>query len=110
MQRLEFFGDGKISFTYVTKEDQDAVNASAGDHEGIVEMGRDIEGVEVSIFLREVDDGYKISLRSNEYLNVSDVCLMFNGGGHIRAAGGFISLPLEEAKARVIEECKKNLK
>ena len=45
-----------------------------------------------------------------EYLNVSDVCLMFNGGGHIRAAGGFISLPFEEAKARVIDECKKNLK
>ena len=110
MERLEFYSDGKISFTYLTKEDEKDADASNGDHEGIVEMGRDIEGVEVSVFLREVDDGYKISLRSNEYLNVSDVCLMFNGGGHIRAAGGFIALPFEEAKKRVIEECKKHLK
>ncbi len=110
MQRLEFFENGKISFTYITKKDEEDVGASTGDHEGIVEMGRDIEEVEVSVFLREVDDGYKISLRSNEYLNVSDVCLMFNGGGHIRAAGGFVSLPFEEAKTRIIDECKKYLK
>ena len=73
-------------------------------------MGRDIEGVEVSIFFREKDDGYKISLRSNDYVNVSDICLMFSGGGHIRAAGGSINLPFEQAKQKVIEECKKHLK
>ena len=73
-------------------------------------MGRDIEGVEVSIFLKEVDNGYKISLRSNEYVNVSDICLMFSGGGHSRAAGGSINLPLEQAKAKIIEETKKYLK
>lgn len=73
-------------------------------------MGRDIEGVEVSIFFREKDDGYKISLRSNDYVNVSDICLMFSGGGHIRAAGGSINLPFEQAKQKVIDECKKYLK
>ena len=62
------------------------------------------------IFFREKDDGYKISLRSNDYVNVSDICLMFSGGGHIRAAGGSINLPFEQAKQKVIEECKKYLK
>ena len=66
--------------------------------------------LEVSIFFREKDDGYKISLRSNDYVNVSDICLMFSGGGHIRAAGGSINLPFEQAKQKVIEECKKYLK
>ena len=52
------------------------------------ELNRDIEGVEVSIFIREVPEkGLKISLRSNEYVNVSDVALLFGGGGHPRAAG-----------------------
>ena len=45
------------------------VGAENGDHEGIVSIGRDIEGVEVSIFLRETDNGCKASLRSNEYVN-----------------------------------------
>ena len=110
MNRMEFFEDGKLTFTYITKEDEEKVNAGTNDHDGIVEMGRDIEGVEISIFLRETDNGYKISLRSNEYVNVSDVCLMFGGGGHVRAAGGNINLPFEQAKAKIIEECKKHLK
>ena len=112
MNRLEFLENGKIAFTYISREDEEKINAESDAHEGIVEMGRDVEGVEVSIFLREnaEKDGYKISLRSNEYVNVADICLMFNGGGHIRAAGGNIKLPLEEAKKRIVEECKKHLK
>ena len=86
--RLQFFEDGKIAFTFITNADEDKVNAETGDHEGIVDIGRDIEGVEVSIFIREVPEkGLKISLRSNEYVNVSDVALLFGGGGHPRAAG-----------------------
>lgn len=109
MNRIELLEDGKIAFTYITKKDEEQTKSE--DHNGIVEMGRDIEGVEVSIFLREVDENsYKISLRSNDYVNVSDICLMFNGGGHIRAAGGSISLPFEKAKEKIVLECKKNLK
>ena len=40
--RLQFFEDGKIAFTYITKADEDKVNAETGDHEGIVDIGRDI--------------------------------------------------------------------
>lgn len=109
MNRIEFFEDGKISFTYITKQDEEETNALNSDLDGIVELGRDIEGVEISIFLKEKDNGYKISLRSNEYVNVSDICLLFAGGGHIRAAGGFIDLPFNEAKEKIIEECKKHL-
>lgn len=110
INRLEFLEDGKLTFTYITKEDEKKVGAESNDHDGIVEIGRDVEGVEVSIFLRETDNGYKISLRSNEYVNVSDICLMFSGGGHVRAAGGNINLPFEQAKTKIIEECKKHLK
>jgi len=110
MNRIEFLENGKLTFTYITKEDEQNVGAGINDHDGIVEMGRDVEGVEVSIFLRETDNGYKISLRSNEYVNVSDICLMFGGGGHVRAAGGNINLPFEQAKTKIIEECKKHLK
>lgn len=112
MNRLEFLEDGKIAFTYILKEDEERLNAETDAHEGIVEMGRDVEGVEISIFLRENNekDGFKISLRSNDCVNVADICLMFNGGGHARAAGGNIKQPLEEAKQRVIEECKKYLR
>ena len=111
INRLELLENGKISFTYITNKDMETVEAEEGDHEGIVDIGRDIEGVEVSIFLKETEDGtYKISLRSNEYVNVADIALLFNGGGHIRAAGGSITGTIEQSKERLVAECKKHLK
>lgn len=76
---------------------------SLGDHEGLVEIGRDIEGVEVSIFLRETEKGYKASLRSNEYVNVAEVASIFSGGGHIKAAGCTLPFSLEQAKEKIID-------
>lgn len=102
--RLEFFENGKIAFTYITEEDKKKVNAQIGDHEGIVDVGRCIEGVEVSIFFHEKDGMYKVSLRSNSYVNVSEIGLMFNGGGHFYAAGFESSLSLLELKNKLIEE------
>lgn len=110
IDRLEFFENGKISFTYTTKKDEEEIHTSAGDHEGIVELGRDIEGVEVSIYLRENDNGYKVSLRSTEYVNVADISLMFGGGGHIKAAGFNIQMPLNQAKEKILNEVKQYIK
>lgn len=111
MDRMEFLCDNKITFTYITLEDKKKVNAMPGDDEGLVEIGRDIEGVEVSILLREKENGhYKASLRSNNYMNVSDICVTFNGGGHIRAAGCDIQGTLEQAKERILDEVKKHIK
>ncbi|MBR3254838.1 MAG: bifunctional oligoribonuclease/PAP phosphatase NrnA [Clostridia bacterium] len=112
MDRLEILEDGKITFTYIDKKDEEEVNAEPGDHEGLVELGRDIEGVEVSIFIRQKEDGsdeYKVSLRSSEYVNVSDVCIMFGGGGHPRAAGATIKGTVEEVKQKLLKEIKKVL-
>ena len=111
MQRLEFFEDGKIAFTYMDKKDDKDIGIVPGDHDGIVEIGRNIKGVEVSIFLYQRDDGsFKGSLRSNDYVDVADVCMMFGGGGHIKAAGCTIEMKLEDAKKAILTEVKKHLK
>lgn len=110
MERMEFLLDNKITFTYITLDDMERAGATNGDHEGLVEVGRDIEGVEVSVFLRETKQGFRVSLRSNDYVNASDVCLHFNGGGHIRAAGCTIFGTLEQAKEKIINEVKKHIK
>lgn len=110
IDRMEFLQDGKIAFTYITKQDEEETNAESGDHEGIAEEGRSIEGVEVSIFIRETEKGFKASLRSNSYVNVSDVCIMFGGGGHFHAAGCTIAQSLEQVKEKIINQVKMYLK
>ncbi|MBP3502631.1 MAG: bifunctional oligoribonuclease/PAP phosphatase NrnA [Clostridia bacterium] len=108
--RLEFFENGKIAYTYVTIKDYENVNAIYGDHEGIVDVGRDIEGVEVSIFIREIKGkGLKVSLRSNDKVNVDEIALLFGGGGHLKAAGFSINGDIEAVKEKVINEVKRYL-
>ena len=50
-------------------------------------------------------------MRSNEYVNVSDICLMFGGGGHIKAAGCKITTgSLEQIRDKIIAQTKVYLK
>lgn len=108
--RLEFLENGKVTFTYITKKDEEKVNAEVGDYDGIVNEGRNIEGVEVSVFVHENDDGFKVSMRSNDYVNVSDVCMMFGGGGHLRAAGANMTGTIPEIKEKMLNEIRRHLK
>ena len=67
-------------------------------------------GVEVSIFIRQTEKGCKISLRSNDYVNVSDACVVFGGGGHLRAAGCTIPGTIEQAREKIVKEVVRLLK
>lgn len=111
MDRMELLENGKVAFSYINKKDMEEVSAEEGDHEGLVNIGRNIEGVEVSIFIRQNDEenAYKASLRSGSYVNVSDVCLMFGGGGHPRAAGALIQGDVKLVKEKLLKEIKKYL-
>lgn len=103
--RLELLDEGKIAYTYVTAEDLQKVNAVYGDHEGIVDVGRDIEGVEVSVFVRaNGTNKYKVSLRSNEKVDVDEIALLFGGGGHPKAAAFSSTESLETIKNQVLNE------
>lgn len=106
MDRLEFFGDGKIAFTYILEDDFKKVGALLGEHEGIVDIGRNIDGVEVSIFVRE-NNGWTVSLRSTGSVDVSKIAVLFGGGGHKLAAGAKMHYSLEETKDLLINEIKK---
>lgn len=108
--RLEFFEDGKIAYTFLTLKDYEKYNAEPGDHEGIVDVGRDIEGVEVSIFIREIKGkGLKVSLRSNDKVNVDEIALLFGGGGHQKAAGVSMNGDFESVKNKIIGEVRRYL-
>lgn len=108
--RIKFYANDRIALTYITKKDMKKTEAQTGDHEGIVDVGRNIEGVEVSIFLREVEENfYRVSLRSNDYIDVSEIANLFGGGGHTKAAGCDIHDSLEIAIKKMVKETSKKL-
>lgn len=106
MERLEFLCDGKIAFTYILEDDFKKVGASLGEHEGIVDIGRNIDGVLVSIFIRE-DKGWTISLRSTGLIDVGEIAISLGGGGHMMASGGKLIGTFEEVREKVIKAVEK---
>lgn len=80
--------DGKGIVSVVRRREFDFFGVTPLDLDGIVAQLKMTEGVEVAIFLYEVANmEYKVSLRSRETVDVSEVASYFGGGGHVRAAG-----------------------
>ena len=72
----------------VRKKVMDFYGLTPGDMDGIVSQLKNTEGVHVAIFLYELEPQvFKVSLRSDELVDVSKIAAVFGGGGHIRAAG-----------------------
>ena len=46
-------------------------------------------------------------MRTGDKVNASDVCLMFGGGGHPRAAGALIPGTIEQVKEKLLKEVRK---
>ncbi len=80
--------DGKVVFSVVRKKDMEFYHVSSKDLDGIVQQLRNTQGVEVALFLYETGiQEYKVSMRSNGNVDVSQIACYFGGGGHVRAAG-----------------------
>lgn len=82
------FLHGTCIFSVVRSQDMEFFGVDSKDLDGIVEQLRIIDGIECAIFLYEVENHmYKVSMRSNHIVDVSQIASYFGGGGHIRAAG-----------------------
>ncbi len=93
---------GKIAFLHVSSEMFRQTGTEKEHTEGLVSMARSIEGVEVAVFLRQESAiGWKVSLRSKEYVDVAQIAGRYGGGGHRRAAGCVVSAPLATVKRRL---------
>ena len=82
------FMDGKCIASYIKKRVMEFYGITPKDLEGIVSQMRNTEGVEVAVFMYEIEPNvYKVSLRATNDVDVSRVAQKFGGGGHKKAAG-----------------------
>lgn len=99
---LEFFHGDEASIGTVTLADRARCGVTEADMEDIASVSGQVEGVELSITLRENENGqWKISVRTGQYGNANAVCAEFGGGGHGMAAGCTMEGSMEDVKARL---------
>ncbi len=111
IDNLELYADGKIAILYMPADEFEKNGILEEDAGDIVNMPNSLEGVEVGIYIRERGvDEYKVSFRSNAYVDVAEIADSFGGGGHIRAAG-FTSreMKIETLKKKIVEQTETKL-
>ncbi len=108
LKSLQFIFRDKVSIVKLTKKQIDDALGKDEDSEGIINIARDIDGVEVAVFLKEIDyDLIKVGFRSKDYVDVSKLAQIFGGGGHMRASGCTIRNEMKKVEEMIIEEIEK---
>ncbi|MBI4863114.1 MAG: bifunctional oligoribonuclease/PAP phosphatase NrnA [Candidatus Riflebacteria bacterium] len=95
LDRLRIDRTGKLAWIALELADFSASGASADDTSTLVQYARSIEGVEVAILMFEDEpDSVKVSFRSKGLLDMNELAREFGGGGHPRAAGAKLEMPI----------------
>lgn len=104
---LELLADDRLAVMTLSKKDFSETGTQLPATEELVNWPMAIATVEVSVLLAEDPDSpsprCKASFRSKGHLDVAAVAATFGGGGHLRAAGARVDLPLEQAKSRLVQ-------
>ncbi|HPI21248.1 MAG TPA: rhamnulose-1-phosphate aldolase [Candidatus Kapabacteria bacterium] len=109
LSEVEFFFDNHLCVLSVTKEILDSVNATLSDTENFVERLMTIKNMKIAIQITELDNNeLKLSFRSKEGINIRNIAIKYNGGGHSQAAGAKAKdISISDLKKMLIEECSK---
>ena len=103
---LTYLKEYRTAYMSVSSKILKQFNFRKGDTEGFVNYGLRIKEAELAIIFieNEEDNLIKISFRSKTTLDVNLLArTYFNGGGHINAAGGSMSISLEDTIAYFLE-------
>ena len=102
--------DGKCISGIVTKERMEEYGLTSKDMDGIINRLQNTKGVACSIFMYEMEKNvFKVSMRSDERVDVSKVAVACGGGGHMRAAGCTMEGSTDEILSTLLKEIKKQL-
>jgi len=102
LETIETHLDGQIASITVTQKMFEETETAPSDTEGFVKYPLSLDGVMGCVLFREDLDRIKVSLRSRSSLDVHSWAKKINGGGHAKAAAGWIKAPMKQAKEAVL--------
>ncbi len=107
LDSLELLAEGRAAVMQLRQRDFVETGARTEETDRFVDVPQMVAGVQVVALLCEPAEGagpIRVSLRSKPTpgaVNVSNLASRFGGGGHARAAGAKLGVPLSEATAAV---------
>lgn len=109
INNVELFEDGKIVLVNLPYELIEKYGGSRNVTDDLSNIGMNIDTSMVSILAKETEPGVlKLSMRSKSPYNIdmSELALEYNGGGHFNAAGANFNGSYEELKEEILPKLK----
>ena len=92
-ERMNLHVDGKVAIITFPYDLKVQYGACDEDLETLVDVARCVKGVDVAAVIKQQtpENRFRVSMRSSCDFDVSEICALYGGGGHVRAAGCTIS-------------------
>jgi phosphoesterase RecJ-like protein len=108
LERLTSFDEGRVVASTLFDADLAATGTQPPHSEGIIDLLAQAEHAEVVILFKEAGESTRISVRTKPGgVDATVLTGLFGGGGHARAAGATVPLPVEQARDAVLAEARK---
>jgi phosphoesterase RecJ-like protein len=108
LDRLMSFDEGRVVASTLLDADHAATGTEPPHSEGIIDLLAQAEHAEVAILFKEAGDTTRISVRTKPGgVDATVLTGLFGGGGHARAAGATVLLPVDQARDVVLVEARK---
>ena len=112
-QTLTLINNGEIAIVSLTAKDFEDTDGVKADAEDVIDIPRNLSGNRVALFFYESGEGpleTRVSIRTREPLDATALAQKFGGGGHARAGGFTVKIPLAQARALVLKTVKEWMK
>ncbi len=105
LSTLSLSACGRVAWIAVDYATRKSLAVTDEHTDNLVDYPRNIKGVEVALFFKEVEPGLvKVSMRSNYFVDVNKLAAEFNGGGHLRASGCTVKGDLKQVIIEVVQK------
>ncbi|MBI1881707.1 MAG: bifunctional oligoribonuclease/PAP phosphatase NrnA [Chloroflexi bacterium] len=101
---------GQIAYYGLDQQTLNAYGVKTSELDTFASLGQEISGVRVVVFcLQSSKSKVKISLRSDDSVEINHLAVSYGGGGHTSAAGAMVTGRLDDVMAEVVEKVKRLL-
>jgi len=105
LESMKLYNNNTMAVMVVTQNDLDECAALETDTDGFINFCMGVENVVVGLFFLELNDGFKVSLRSKGTYYIHKLARLFGGGGHKNASGIRIrNEKMNDLKDKIIDE------
>ena len=105
LDRLDAADSGRVIHSTLLDADLAATGALPAQSEGIIDLLAQADEAEVAILFKEAGPSTRISVRTKPGgVDATVLTGRFGGGGHARAAGATVELPVDQARPAVLAE------